>query len=56
MLMCKYKPNLFSRSYYEYRQNKDAFDNYVLLPKIDDNGNINSCYLLINILPSICGV
>ena len=32
------------------------FDNYVLLPKININGDINGCFLMINYIPVGYGV
>ena len=54
--MSKLKPNLFSKIYQDDRGFNVAVQNYVIVPKIYDNGDIYGSYLMINILPSPCGV
>jgi hypothetical protein len=49
---------MLSKKYYEKMQNAHFYllDNFVLLPKINRNGDINGCYLMINYFPVPNGV
>ena len=58
MTMCQLKSIMLSKKYKEKMQNAYfyLFDNFVLLPKINRNGDINGCYLMINYFPVPNGV